>query len=125
MHAPLKTGKIVDKSTVPWYISDIAEAKHKCRQLERRWRKSKVQIDHEIFQSQRDMVKVKYRYYQAEYYSKKIHGCEGDQRALFLVINHLLHKKMTNLFPSFTSPLALASHFSDFLTARYPRSGMT
>ncbi|XP_038061112.1 uncharacterized protein LOC119731897 [Patiria miniata] len=59
-HAPPKTCKIVDKPKMPWYNNDIAEAKRKRRQLERRWRKSKLQIHREMFQSQRDLVKSKY-----------------------------------------------------------------
>ncbi|XP_038049729.1 uncharacterized protein LOC119723237 [Patiria miniata] len=117
-HAPPKTCKIVDKPKIPWYNNDIAEAKRKRRQLERRWRKSKLQIHREMFQSQRDLVKSKYRYYQTNYYSEKIQGCDGDQRALFQVINHLLHKKTSPILPSFSSPYEMATHFSDFFDSK-------
>ena len=68
--------------------------------LERRWRKSRLQIDHELFKTQRDMVKAKFNSYKSTYYSVKIQNCEGHQRALYQVINHLMDRKTTPVLPS-------------------------
>ena len=59
-HAPLRRKNIVLRPQCPWYNEDLHEAKHVRRKLERKWRKSRLTIDHQIYiqrsvcQSQQD-----------------------------------------------------------------------
>ncbi|XP_033638509.1 uncharacterized protein LOC117299157 [Asterias rubens] len=71
-HAPTKTCSIIVKPMVPWYNEDIALAKRRRRQLERRWRLTSLQVDREIYKAQRELVKVKFNNHKANYYSDKI-----------------------------------------------------
>ena len=113
-HAPTKTCSIIVKPMVPWYNEDIASAKRRRRQLERRWRLTSLQVDRDIYKAQRELVKVKFKNHKANYYSDKIRDCGGDQKALFQVINNLMHRQTTPVFPSFPNATAMVDSFSDF-----------
>ena len=92
-HAPLQTCVVVEQPAVPWYNEDIAYAKRKRRQLERRWRRTKVLVDKEIFRKQRNRVKELFADAKADYYNELIVDCGNDQKALYAIINKLLHQK--------------------------------
>ena len=44
-HAPFKTCLITSRLAAPWYSEEISIEKCKCRRLERRWRKSGLEVD--------------------------------------------------------------------------------
>jgi hypothetical protein len=48
-HAPLRRITITERPSTPWYSSEIRHEKTKCRHLERKWFKSKLTIDHELY----------------------------------------------------------------------------
>ena len=51
-HAPLFTKRIVLRPSCPWYSNQLHEVKHLRRKLERKWRCSKLAIDHQIYREQ-------------------------------------------------------------------------
>ena len=55
-HAPLIHRNVTIRPSNPWYSNEIAEAKRKRKQLERRWRKTKSEIDRNLFKQQRLLV---------------------------------------------------------------------
>ena len=59
-HAPLKTKTVRARPKVPWYISEIAEAKKRRRKAERRWRRTRSQEDLLAFKSLKNHVLYKY-----------------------------------------------------------------
>ena len=44
-HAPLQTKKVVEKAPTPWMTSKLLDCKRSCRQLEKRWRRSRSGYD--------------------------------------------------------------------------------
>ena len=44
-HAPLQTKKIVEKAPTPWMTSKLLDCKRSCRQLKKRWRRSRSGYD--------------------------------------------------------------------------------
>jgi hypothetical protein len=48
-HAPLRTKIITIRPTCPWYTEELHEAKHLRRKLERKWRVTRLTIDHDIY----------------------------------------------------------------------------
>ena len=48
-HAPLTTKTIKVRNMVPWYNDEIKQVKRTRRQLERRWRLTKLPCDHDRF----------------------------------------------------------------------------
>ena len=51
-HAPVQTRTITVPSKVPWFSGDIKTAKQKRRQLERKWRQSRLTIYRDLFKEQ-------------------------------------------------------------------------
>ena len=51
-HAPVKTRVVTVRPSSPWYTDGIKAEKVKRRKLERRWRKTKLTVNHEIFKTQ-------------------------------------------------------------------------
>ena len=111
-HATLKKHAITDRPAVPWYNESLTKEKRRRRQLERKWRNTKNQIDHDNFKAQRDLVKFMFHQAKSDYYHKKIQGCAGDQKALFKITNHLMHRSSTPKLPTCSSHEELASRFS-------------
>ena len=71
-HAPLKSHTITIGPCNPWYSPEIDEAKKLRKQLERKWRKTKLDVDREIFTTQRQLVysmiyEAKTAYYRDKY----------------------------------------------------------
>ena len=56
-HAPLKTRTLTVRPETPWMEESIFSARKERRQLERRWRLSRLTIDREILQKQIQRVK--------------------------------------------------------------------
>ena len=110
--------QIVDRPAVPWYNNRITLEKRRRRQLERKWRKSKFQIDHDNFKSQRDLCKHIFAEAKSTFYHQKIQDYEGDQKALFEITNHLMHRKTTPKLPNHTSSKDLAHSFSAYFTGK-------
>ena len=48
-HAPEETRKITLRPYAPWYDDSLRESKQKKRALERKWKKSGLEIDKQIF----------------------------------------------------------------------------
>ena len=71
-HAPLKSRTITIRPYNPWYSPEIDEAKKLWKPLERKWRKTKLEVDREIFTTQRQPVcnmiyEAKAAYYRNKY----------------------------------------------------------
>ena len=119
--APIKTKSIVLRPDAEWYNSTIREAKQIRRQAERRWRKTGLTVDREIYIDRRDKVnalimKAKHDHYQALVMENK-----GDTKRLFEVVNKLLGKNKTSCLPPERTPAELTSMFSDFFVQKIKR----
>ena len=116
-HAPLKQKEIVIHPNAPWYNSDIAEAKRARRKAEKKWCKSKLTVDHQIYVEAREHVNLMIDQAKANHYRSKIDNA-GDQKTLFKVVDSLLHNKTTTTLPSRESDLELANKFNDFFATK-------
>ena len=54
-HAPTITITITRRDT-PWYTREVRHAKTECRRLERKWRRTRLTIDHEVYKRQRNRL---------------------------------------------------------------------
>ena len=84
-HAPLLTKKIVLRPSNPWYNDELHEAKHLKRKLERKWKQSKLTVDHEIYRKQCAIVNKMLKQTRINFYSHQIESCGRDQKTLFKV----------------------------------------
>ncbi len=59
------------------------------RELEDKWRRSKLEIDHQANCEQRQVVKGMIEKAKTGYYSESVAQCVGDQKSLFHVVDNL------------------------------------
>ena len=57
-HAPLKTKNMVVRPTVPWYNDNINAAKRLRRKAQRKWRRTKSDIDYIEFKTKKTMLPI-------------------------------------------------------------------
>ena len=111
-HAPLLVRKIACRPHTPWYNESLQNVKRHLRQLERKWRKSGLVVDHGIFMSE----SAKYNYMLKEakdnYHQKMIENCES--RDVIRVVNNMC-KSSTRILPRNQSnqQISLADRFSE------------
>ncbi|XP_072036965.1 uncharacterized protein [Amphiura filiformis] len=114
MHAPAKTRTVIIRPFSPWYNDEIREAKHKRRQLEKKWRRSKLEIDRQLYSEQRHFVIGLMCNAKINFYSALINESANDQKQMFKTFDKLLHRSKDSPLPKSSSDEALANRFSDY-----------
>jgi hypothetical protein len=117
-YAPAKTRRVLVRPNTPWFNAKIREAKCHRRELENKWRRSKLEVDRQCYCKQRQVVKGMIVKAKVGYYSASVAECSGDQKSLFRVADNLLHKSRAPVLPSCTSDQILADRFSEFFVGK-------
>ena len=117
-HAPLQTRTITIRAQPPWYSTTINDAKKERRKAERKWRRTKLEEDRIVYKQARHDVIRKIDNAKCAFYSEKVTGCDGDQKALFKVVDKLLHRSESSKLPSHDSPGELANRFAEFFSSK-------
>jgi hypothetical protein len=117
-HAPASQRRIRDRSSCSWYNCigpELREAKRQRRQAERKWRRTGLVIDRQLYQAARNRVTELVHNAKSSFYSSKISNCETTKQ-LYKVTNALLGKSQDHTSPSpSTFPSSnLAQSFSEF-----------
>ena len=85
-HAPLRTRTITERPDCPWYTDTLHEAKHLRRKLERRWKKNRLTVNHQIYRDQCIVVNKLLKQTRIAYYSEKITACAYDQKGIYICL---------------------------------------
>ena len=117
-HAPLKTKTIVLRPSCPWFSEELHDAKHLRRKLERKWRLTRLTIDHEIYRNQCCITNKLLKNAKVSYYTEKVESCGRDQKTLTKVTRHLMGESSEVVLPSGKSSKVLAQEFSDFFVSK-------
>ncbi|XP_028395747.1 uncharacterized protein LOC114519775 [Dendronephthya gigantea] len=117
-HAPAKFREITLRPKAPWYTDEINVQKRKRRQLERKWRKTKMNADRNLYKQQCYVVNKLIYSSKSAYYTDLIKDGSSDQRTLFKTVSNLLHKNTPTRYPSSPDPMSLANSFCDFFTQK-------
>ena len=115
-HAPETVKSILMRYDSPWYTDEIHQAKRERRQAERRWWKSKLCIDHQIYRDKHCTVVKLCVDAKIKYFCSKIHDCEGDHAKLFKVASGLLHRRREMHLPTHTDPKDIADRFVHYFS---------
>ena len=118
VHAPLVLIKVSQRPSQPWFCSEIAEAKNNRRRLERRWRRTKLEIDRLSFIEARNNVCKLTSMAKTSFYSRRIDALSCNQKALFREMNHLLNQSTVTPMPPYESPGVLANQFADYFSSK-------
>ena len=116
MHAPLKCKVKKVRASNPWFNDEIRSARKVRRQLERKWMRSRLEVDRQEFCKQRRIVNKLVDKAETAYYSAQVDDCKGDQGKLFKIVNTLLHKSKGRecVLPTRKSDRELADTFSNY-----------
>ena len=88
--APVKVRIVKDRQKAPWRNEDSVRAqKRECRRAERKWRKSKLQVDYDIYKQKLFMFNQTLRRARERYFSEVIANSNGNSRVLFATVNRL------------------------------------
>ena len=112
-HAP-KQRKVATSSSKPFYHIDIAKAKRKKRQAERKYRKTGSIADKCNLNAASRNLSIVAREKHNEFYSKRLSDLRGDAKGTYKVINHLLNKSNKRYLPEYKNSEDLAKKFEDF-----------
>ena len=113
IHSPEKKRTIMVRPAAAWYNGDIDREKGKRRKLERRWRKSRLVIDRELYKEQCKVVSSLIKKAKENYYSN-IQENKGNQKVLFNTVTRLLHRNTEKCYPTAPFSEVLADRFADF-----------
>ena len=78
-HTPKVSIRVRQRALNPWCSSDIAEAKLDHRRLEHRWRRSKLEVDRQLFVEAGNNVSRLLIDAKTFFYSARIHELSGNQ----------------------------------------------
>jgi hypothetical protein len=113
-HAPVRTRTITERSNCPWYTDTLHEAKHLRRKLARRWEKSRLTVNHQIYRDQCIVVNKLLTLTRTAYYFENIIACAHEQKGIYKVVKHMLGDMGSTTLPQTGSPSELTEMFSSF-----------
>ena len=80
LHAPVTEKEVALRPNTPWYNEHIRQAKQKRRQAERKFRKTKSEIDKEILKENQKLVNDLSTKAKQTYYNSKITDAENNSK---------------------------------------------
>ena len=111
-HAPVKERVVTVRPSAPWYTVEVTAEKRKRRQLERKWRASRLPADRVRYVHQCNVVINLIKSLNSEYYSSIIKENSGNQKVLFKTVQKLLQKPTVNYYPPSKNDRMLADEFA-------------
>ncbi len=111
-HAPAKSRVRYLRPHSPWYTNDLREKKQELRRYERKWVKSGLHVDKQIFREKCALYKHDLELAKTSYHRDQILAC--DQSQLFKLVDSMCVQKSTKILPSHDSPEILANEFASF-----------
>ena len=115
-HAPVSKRLVSNRPTCEWHNTvgpELKEAKQERRRAERRWRRTGLTVDREIFQKARNKVTDIVHEAKSLFYSAKILAC-STAKQLFTATNSLLGKISVNPLPTLYKLSELPQKFCDY-----------
>ena len=112
-HAPAITkSKLL--SSKSFTNEDIKHARRDCRKAERRFLKTGLQDDNTAFKEAKKKLIAVVKHSQNTFFSKKLKTAKNNSKAVYQIINHLLHKDQPRVLPEANDDLVLADSFAKF-----------
>jgi hypothetical protein len=111
--APATTKLIVDRPNAPWYTPALSQAKRQRRIAERRWRKTRLTIHRQIYNTHKHQVQNLVTEAKQAHYSQKISEATSS-KALYATLNDLLGQSNTSPLPTNIEPSKLPQAFADY-----------
>uniref|UniRef100_A0A8C2JGZ1 Reverse transcriptase domain-containing protein n=1 Tax=Cyprinus carpio TaxID=7962 RepID=A0A8C2JGZ1_CYPCA len=112
--APIKLKKVREKRTVPWYNSNTHSLKKETRSLERKWRKTNLEVFRIAWKNSMSSYSQALKTTRAEHIHKLIENNQNNPRVLFSTVARLTNNQTP---PDLNIPSQLNSNdFMNFFT---------
>ena len=99
-HAPLVTRTTISRPRVPWITEEIRASKRERRRAEKKWRRSKSEIDFAEFKKKRNLTAALMDKAREDFYADFIAENSHDQGKLFRATCSLLKKETSDNLPA-------------------------
>ena len=116
--APLRTRTIAFRPDAQWYNDEIRMAKQQRRHSERKWRKTGLTVDRDLYMADRTKVNDLIHSAKQNYYREIIQSNKNDSKRLFQSVNTLLGRGKKCSLPHGKSDDAIAEMFSNFFVEK-------
>ncbi len=117
-HAPVKTRSVAVRPSQPWIDVDILHAKRARRKAESQWRKTGLTAHRQQYKDHCEKVKDLIKKAKADFFSKQIDECSGDQKKLFQIVDKLLGRDKKDILPHFIDASAIPETFKNFFVTK-------
>ena len=111
-HAPLIT-KTKKLSSKVFTNESIKSARRACRKTERKFKKSGLQVDRAAFQIAHTKLIETVNSSQRMFFNHKLKMAKHNTKAVYQIINHLLHKDQPSILPEEKNDVDLANEFAE------------
>ena len=111
-HALVNIRVITQRPKSPWFNDDITAAKREKCCSERKWLKSRLEVDRQLFVQQCENECELINQAITQYNREKIEN--SDQRNLFRVVDGLMYKPTVPIIPTYEDHELLANRFSSY-----------
>ncbi len=113
-HAPLRKKTVTVRPYTPWCNEDIEnKKKREKRKAEANWTHTRIEIESHILCQKRNKVAHLIRKAKIEFYNQSNMEYSEQKKALFQVVNKLLHKSRCSVLPTHT----LEEYISNVISA--------
>ena len=117
-YCPLIDKSIVVREDGPWYNREIAAARRRRRQSERKWRRLKTESSRLEYIQARGAVSEQVLQNKIDFFKNKLDACGGDQKKIYNLLDTLLGHRSVSVLPDSTSNTELANRFSNYFTTK-------
>ena len=117
-HAPLQTRTLVLRPKYPWFTQDLHVAKHRKRNLERKWRRSKLTVHYKMYREQCVVYNKLLLSTRSSYYQRQLEDCGRDPKLTLRTAKLLLGDRSDPILPDHSSKSDLAESFSNFFVQK-------
>ena len=112
-YAPLTTRSIRDRAPAPWKTEEVREVKRKARRAERKWRKSGLTVDEQIYRNELKNLQHFRNMTRKNYYSSEIESCNTSKQ-IFQISDKLLGKHKSSTLPNNVPRANLPQYFCNY-----------
>ena len=111
-HAPEKERSVTLRHNAQWFSDTLSDEKRKKRRCERKWLKSRLEIDKQIYNEQCKRYRRMLEQAKCDYHKTQIAGC--NDRQLFQLVDRLSKPSTAPALPDHTCKKDLANDFLAF-----------
>ncbi|GFR85285.1 reverse transcriptase-like protein [Elysia marginata] len=119
-HSPQKVKSIVIRPNCKWYTDGLRKAKQERRKAERRWEKSRLEIDRQLYVTIKNKVNDMIKSSKRKYFKDKLFEAKGNCKELHKLMTSLLKPKCLaqNQLPTHETTGNMCENFNKFFTEK-------